>query len=231
MLSLTAASIGFIHTLTGPDHYIPFVVMARARQWSRARTALITVLCGIGHVGSSVVLGMIGVAMGIAVSHLEGVESFRGNLAGWGLIAFGLVYLIWGVRRAMRNRPHSHAHLHPDGIAHTHNHQHHEDHVHAHTEDGKRSITPWVLFTVFVFGPCEPLIPILMYPAAHESTAGLLIVTVIFGLVTIATMLGIVLFSLAGVRLLPMGKLERFSHALAGATILLCGVSIQFLGL
>jgi hypothetical protein len=28
-----------------------------------------------------------------------------------------------------------------------------------------------------------------------------------------------------------MARLERYSHALAGATILLCGIAIQFLGL
>jgi hypothetical protein len=56
-------------------------------------------------------------------------------------------------------------------------------------------------------------------------------VTAAFGSVTILTMLGIVLVSSFGINLLPMGKLERYSHALAGGTILLCGVAIQFLGL
>lgn len=28
-LTITAASVGFIHTLLGPDHYLPFIVMAR----------------------------------------------------------------------------------------------------------------------------------------------------------------------------------------------------------
>ena len=57
LLMWTAATIGFIHTLAGPDHYLPFVMMARARQWSQRKTLWITLLCGIGHVLSSVVLG------------------------------------------------------------------------------------------------------------------------------------------------------------------------------
>jgi hypothetical protein len=32
-----------------------------------------------------------------------------------------------------------------------------------------------------------------------------------------------------GVSLLPLGSLERYSHALAGASILLCGLGIRFL--
>ena len=30
LLSVTAISIGFIHTLLGPDHYLPFIVLSKA---------------------------------------------------------------------------------------------------------------------------------------------------------------------------------------------------------
>ena len=92
-------------------------------------------------------------------------------------------------------------------------------------------MTPWVLFTIFVLGPCEPLIPILMYPAARGSLWGLLLVTAIFGGVTILTMLGIVMASMWGISLIPMKKVEPYTHALAGGSICLCGMAIQFLGL
>ena len=67
----TAATLGLVHTLLGPDHYLPFVVMSRARKWSAVRTAWITFACGLGHVLSSVVLGLVGIAFGIAVMKLE----------------------------------------------------------------------------------------------------------------------------------------------------------------
>lgn len=227
-LTLTAASLGFFHTLMGPDHYLPFVVMARARRWSRASTAWITLLCGLGHIASSVVLGLAGIALGIAVTRLEGIEALRGDLAAWALIAFGLVYFAWGLKKAWRNRPHEHGHVHEDGIVHTHRHIHGTDHAHIHGDN--RRITPWVLFTIFVLGPCEPLIPVLMVPAAKESLSGLLWVTGVFGGVTIVTMMGIVLISLRGINLIPLEGLERYAHALAGGTICLCGIAVQFLG-
>ena len=31
LLSLTAISLGFFHTLLGPDHYLPFIVMSKAK--------------------------------------------------------------------------------------------------------------------------------------------------------------------------------------------------------
>ena len=230
ILLITAASVAFFHTVLGPDHYLPFIVMSRAGKWSNVKTVWVTIICGIGHVGSSVALGFIGIAFGVAIFHLQSVESFRGNIAGWSLIAFGVAYGAWGVRRAIKNKPHEHVHVHADGTYHSHGHTHHEEHAHPH-ETPQPSMTPWILFTVFVFGPCEPLIPILMYPAAKGSYWEVAIVTIVFGAITIATMLAIVLTSSFGLSLLPMGKLERYSHALAGFTILACGVAIQFLGL
>lgn len=232
MLLVTAASIGFLHTLFGPDHYIPFIVMAKAQKWSMTKTALITVLSGAGHVLSSVFLGLLGIAFGVALSRFEFFESFRGNIAIWALIVFGFVYTIWGIRRAIRNRPHEHIHLHSDGEAHGHEHIHTEEHVHVHDKNGRTvNITPWILFTILVFGPCEPLIPILMYPAAKNSYAGLAAVIIVFGICTITTMLALVLVSVYGISFIPGQRWERYSHAIAGATIFFCGVLIQVFGL
>jgi len=230
-LIILAASIGFFHTLFGPDHYLPFVMMSWSRGWSGLKTTLITFLCGLGHIGSSIVLGLIGVSVGIAVNKLEFLEGCRGNLAAWRLIAFGLVYFVWGLRRAYRNRPHVHSHTHESQAEHTHHHDHHREHVHVHNGKAKKSIAPWALFVIFVFGPCEPLIPVLMYPAAKNSFFGLVVVTSVFGAVTLGTMLSVVLLARAGVSFVPLSRLERYTHAIAGATILLCGLAIQFLGL
>ncbi len=230
LLIAAAASLGFIHTLLGPDHYLPFIFMSRAGNWSRARTTLVTLLCGLGHVGSSVILGMAGIALGTAATKIEAVEAVRGDLAAWFLIAFGLIYFAWGMRRAWRNRPHAHWHIHGDSDDHSHSHVHSKRHLHAHEKEGTTRLTPWVLFVIFLFGPCEPLIPLLMYPAAKESLLGVAWVAAVFGSVTIATMLGVVTLATLGLKLLPLKRLERYSHALAGAAVLLCGVGIKFMG-
>jgi nickel/cobalt transporter (NicO) family protein len=231
LLVITSASMGFIHTLLGPDHYLPFIVISRARKWSLIKTSWITFLCGLGHIGSSVLLGMIGIMFGIEVSKLKVLESVRGNIAGWLFIAFGLVYFIWGLRRAFRNQPHEHRHFHNSGDNHIHQHTHIKEHTHIHNEEEAVNLTPWILFTIFVFGPCEPLIPLIMYPAAKGNFWDVALVTGVFGATTIITMLSIVIIMSLGVNLVRLKKIERYSHALAGATIFLCGVAIQFLGL
>jgi nickel/cobalt exporter len=231
VLAGAAAGIGFLHTVIGPDHYLPFIVMGRARRWSLPKTLFISSLCGLGHVLSSVVLGIVGLGLGIAVTRLKGVESFRGGLAAWLLIGFGLAYFVWGLRRAMRNRPHRHPHAHLAVGEHEHAHIHGSGHCHPHVEAGKANITPWVLFTIFVFGPCEPLIPLVMYPAARHSTTGVVLVASAFGLTTILTMLAIIALSSWGLSFLRLGRFERFSHALAGAMIFVSGLAVWFLGL
>jgi len=226
ILLVTAASVGFIHTVTGPDHYLPFVVIAKARKWTMAKTSLITLACGIGHVGSSVVLGGLGIALGVMLSKIEGIESFRGNLAAWAFVLLGLGYMIWGIYRALRNKPHKHIHYHTGKTTHEHEHMNEQNHDHVHQTEKIVNLTPWVLILIFVLGPCEVLIPMLMYPAAEHGTKGIVLVSSVFAVSTIATMLVIVTLLTTGFNKIPFGKLERWTHAIAGATILLSGIAI-----
>jgi len=230
ILLVSAAAIGIFHTITGPDHYLTFIVMSRAKKWSLTKTFLITVVCGIGHVGSSVVIGFVGLALGVVISKLTFIEGVRGNLAAWMLIGFGLLYAVWGLHRIFIKKQHVHEHIHENGEYHTHSHSHTVGHAHVHKIKGK-TMTPWVLFLIFVFGPCEPLIPILMYPAAKNSVLGVVLVVSVFGIATIGTMTAVVMSSLWGLKRISFKSFERFSHVIAGFTIFFSGMAIQFLGL
>ncbi len=226
LLSLTAASVGFVHTVLGPDHYIPFIVMAREGMWRKTKTFWITLLCGIGHVLSSVVIGMTGLLAGHEINRLVKVESQRGTIAGWAILIFGAVYMIWGIYRVIINKPHKHWHFH-DNKWHKHEHRHDDgEHSHSHFVN----YTPWILFLIFVLGPCEPLIPLLMYPAAKASISGSLWVAFVFGVVTISTMLAIVFLFLRGIESIKIEKLSRYSSALAGMIIFITGIAVVFLG-
>ncbi|MBI5739089.1 MAG: sulfite exporter TauE/SafE family protein [Nitrospirae bacterium] len=231
VLLTAAASIGFFHTLLGPDHYLPFIAMARSGKWSLRKTTFVTVLCGVGHVLGSVLLGALGIMFGLAVSKVEAFESFRGSLATWVLITFGLIYFAWGMRKAYKNKTHEHVHAHEEEGNHAHVHSHADEHMHAHEAKERKNMTPWVLFIIFILGPCEPLIPMLMYPAAKNSFLALSLVTGVFGIMTVLTMLGVVLTSYFGINILPSGRMEKYTHAIAGAIICCCGVSILLFGL
>jgi hypothetical protein len=227
-LLLAAAGIALTHTLLGPDHYLPFVLLSRARGWSARRTGVITAICGIGHVGSSLLLGAVGLALGVAVGRLEQVEGSRGSLAAWALLAFGVAYAAWGVRRAVRLsrgiEPHEHGghiHLHSRG-----------DKPHQHGGAGAGSSTTfWALLVVFVLGPCEPLIPLFVLPASRGRWGTAALTAVVFSVITVATMVGLTLLGAAGLSPVRLGALARWDHALAGAIIAVTGLAVLFLGL
>jgi len=88
VLIFAAITISFIHTITGPDHYLPFIALSRSRGWSFSKTLWWTVVCGSGHIASSVLLGLGGAAIGWSLSKLQWIESVRGGLAGWVLLSF-----------------------------------------------------------------------------------------------------------------------------------------------
>jgi len=221
-----AAAVAVTHTALGPDHTLPFVMLSRARGWSRARTVAVTIVCGIAHVLSSVVLGMVGLAIGAGLGWFQRAEGIRGDWAAWALVGLGAAYALWGVRRALRRssglEPHAHeghVHVHPGGTTH-HHHSHHHD-----------PSTFWALFIVFALGPCEPLLPLFLVPASRGDWMLAGVTAAVFGLVTIVTMAVLVLAAHAGLERLPLGKLERWSHAAAGTVIAASGLAILFLGL
>jgi ABC-type nickel/cobalt efflux system permease component RcnA len=230
-LLLTALAVGIVHTLTGPDHFVPFVMLARAGGWTLPRTMVVTTLCGLAHVSRSVVIGLLGLAAGAAIAAVTSLEELRGNAAGYLLFGFGLAYTVWALRRAWRNTPHTHLHVHADGIVHRHVHVHDTQHAHLHSDIGSASdrhgrTTPWILFLIFVFGPCEPLIPILMYPAAKQSFVGTLAVTIAFGMATLLTMLLLVTLGYYSLAKWTNGALGRYAEVACGLSVAACGAAV-----
>ena len=203
---LTSLTAGLAHTLLGLDHYLPFIVLSKARGWSYRKTFWITLACGLGHILSAVLLGYLTFQLGFSLEKLNFIESLRGNLAGWALLVFGLIYLTWGLRLAFRKNVDI-------------------------TSPAQVGLLPWVLFIIFILGPCEPLIPIMMCPALQQNIAGVFWATGVFGVATIATMLAVVTVSYYGMKAPMFQRPWGFTHALAGLVMMLCGIGIQFLGL
>jgi ABC-type nickel/cobalt efflux system permease component RcnA len=236
-LLVSATAIAFVHTALGPDHTLPFVMLAKARRWSLKRTLVVTALCGVGHVLSSILLGGVGLLVGASTGWLEGVEGSRGDLAAWAMVAFGGVYALWGVRQALRARHglvlHSHGdHVHLHGHGHLgHAHAHPHGHSHGDERERQRATTFWTLFVIFALGPCEPLIPLFFLPASEGRWTLALVTAVVFSLVTIATMVALVGLATAGIARISFRPLERWAHSLAGGVIAASGLAVLFLGL
>ncbi len=222
----SAATFGFVHTILGPDHYLPFIVLSKARNWSGNKTMWITFFSGVGHVASSVLIGMIGIALGISLNKLEFIESFRGEMVGWMLFAFGIGYTIYGIYKYLNSTHHFHL---PDFLV----PKKVRDLRHLPVENQKEDntkLTPWILFLIFVFGPCEVLIPLLIFPAYESSTFGMIAVALIFGITTVLTMMLAVYIGYKGFSLVKFKKQESYLHLVAGMLILVSASGILFFG-
>jgi nickel/cobalt exporter len=213
-LVLAAATVGALHTMA-PDHWMPFAALARARHWTPVRAARTTILCGFGHVTVSAALGIAAAFAGLGVIRLLG-----GRLAGlatWLLMAFGTVYLIWGLRRSLRRDPL--AVIHPNDHHHLHGHN---DHDHG--------LTEWSLFLLFSADPCVAVIPMIIASAgAGWNTVGAVVLA--YELATIGTMVVLVLAAHAGARALHAPWIDRYGDAIAGALIVSVGAAMAVLGM
>jgi hypothetical protein len=201
LLLLGAATIGALHT-AAPDHWMPFAALGRARGWTPLRTARTTILCGFGHVTVSALLGIISVFLGLGAVKLLGghLETF----ATWMLMAFGVIYMIWGLHRSFRP---------------AHDHHHHE-----------RGLTEWSLFLLFSADPCVAVIPMIV-AAAGEGWPAVIAVVVAYELATIGTMVILATAALVGAGVFRAPWLDRFGHAAAGALIAAVGVAMAVTGL
>lgn len=208
VLIVSAASVAFFHALA-PDHWLPFVALAKASHWNMQRLGWIAFWAGVGHVLSSLLLGLLGLWLGLAVQHVQGLDVWRGNIGIGLLIGFGVAYALWGLKHA----------------------QHHHPHVSVQEAVKLYAVRRmWMLFAIIVFGPCEPLIP-LMFVASKHGMPTVWAISLVFSAVTVGMVVGQSLLSYAGVRLIAATWMERYAHALAGLVIVLTAVFVWVAGI
>lgn len=207
-LLISAISLAVLHSLA-PDHWLPFVALAKSSRWSRARLTGVTTVAGLGHVVSSLFLGAVGLLAGLGLERLQTTEHTRALAVPWLIVGFGVAYAFWGLKHAQH--PHPHVSV--------------EQTVKAYAI--RRM---WMLMAIVVFGPCEPLIP-LMFLAYHYGWAAVLVVSALFSAVTVGMIVGQSLLAHAGAQLIRSHVFERYAHTIAGVVIALTGVLVLAFGI
>lgn len=203
ILLFSSLTIGLLHALA-PDHWLPFVMLAKAQNWSKWKITSITFLAGLGHVSSSLLIGAIGVLLGLGAEKINLFESSRGNIASLLLIGFGVAYMVWGIKNWGRK--------------------------HTHKIDKAKIVSYWTLFALIVFGPCEPMIPLIFAGYAFGWSAILLVFTV-FAIATIGMMMLQVHAGVFGLSFIRSHWLEHANDVIAGGVIILTGIAIRFFGI
>ena len=201
-LAVAGATVGALHALA-PDHWLPIAAVSRARGWSLARTGRVALLCGIGHVTVSALLGVLALVSGTAV--VEALGARTGAVASVLLIGFGAAYGLWGLRR----------------LAHRH--------AHAHVDHDPSRTTTWTLFAIYCADPCIAVVPI-VFAAASLSRAATVAIVLVYELATIVTMVALAVAARAGAQRVRGRWVERYGDATAGGMIVATGVLVALLG-
>jgi hypothetical protein len=223
-IAITGFTVAFFHAAI-PTHWLPFVLTARAQRWNHAKALGITALAGSGHVVFTAVLGLLLTLFGFALH--EKIGDWFPRIAGGALLLFGLFYLyrqligkVHGHSRVLGENPQVHAAHHPPDGHHGNGSQPALMHAPPPVSD-RIAITS--LLALLTFSPCESFVPFYVYGIRY-GWMGFALLTAILSVATVAGMIVFTWLTLAGMRRINLGLLEKYELGLMGA--LLCAVGI-----
>ncbi|MBA4138810.1 MAG: hypothetical protein C0518_16005 [Opitutus sp.] len=227
-LAATGFTVAFFHAAI-PTHWLPFVLVARARGWTRGKTIAVAMAAGLGHVLLTSLLGL-----GIAWLGLQLDEHF-GEMFSKGAGALLLAIALWFFWRQARGGVlHHHVggsgHQPTSHCGHDHNHTHMEEEL-KDTDLVSRRAGDWAaitgLFTMLTLSPCEGFLPVYLSGVAYGWRG----FVVLSGILAVGTLAGMLLFTwltLVGFAKLPIQKLERYEAALLGTIFAALGLLMLF---
>ncbi len=202
-LIISALTVGFLHALA-PDHWLPFTALGRANGWSRSRLAGVMLLAGCAHLITAFALGFLAIHWGFSLAEVTAWDGSRARILPFLLVGFGLAYLLWALKMETR--------------------------LPAAAAAEKRSGSLKILFFLVIFGPCEPLVPIL-FASALKGWHSILATSAVFSLATLMTMV----LAAQAAYLIPKCAVERksvrFSNVLAGGLMVVSGIVICIFGI
>jgi nickel/cobalt transporter (NicO) family protein len=236
-LFAAAAGVGFGHAVL-PDHWVPLAVLGRARRYPLAKIARLSGLAGVAHVLLSIVLGALIIVVGLQFR--SSVASAQDAVIGGLLIATGLALGVLQATGHGHHHDHDHDHDHSDGHGdgdgdgHGHPRGHaHEHHApapaHRHADpDASRGVRRLAAIMVPFGAAASPDLTILpVFLAATTAGVATAVGSVlIFGAVTIGTIVGLTLGAAAGGYQVKGEWLDRWGNAVTAGVLVVIGVLV-----
>jgi len=226
-VAATGFTVAFLHAAI-PTHWLPFVLVSRARNWSRAKTIAVTSLAGMGHVALTSLLGLIIAFFGFELDESLG-EAFP-LIAGGVLILISVFYL-W---RQLTGR--GIMHHHPPGS------QHHADEhcghelANSHWQEEMKGSTlvsnrsgDWAaisgLFVMLTLSPCEGFLPVYL-SGVQFGWYGFFVLSTILAVATLAGMTLFTWLALVGFERFRLKSFERYEAGLLALLFAVLGVLV-----
>jgi len=195
------------HSLV-PDHWVPYVVIARAHHWTRQRTVWMAAVGAVAHLVSTAAVGLI-LALFFQSFLNRGGEIIE-DLTGLLVVGIGGAFVWRGIVHAKRGQTHG------DVCGH-----------HERQADKEDSL---LLGAVLGLRPCVEALPIFL--AAASKGLPVAAATVLgWALASVLGMVVIVSIGRARLEKIRLGWLEQHAETLAGVTIIFVGLGVFLFGL
>jgi nickel/cobalt exporter len=229
-IAATGFTVAFLHAAI-PTHWLPFVLVSRARGWSRGKTLGVVALAGAGHVVLTSLLGLAIAWFGFKLDERVGA-AFPWIAAGF-LGAMGLFYF-WrqwrgggichhpvpgGHHRESAHCGHEEAHTHWDEEL--------KDSALVSTKSGDRAAVGG-LFLMLTLSPCEGFLPIYL-AGVKFGRMGFFTLSAILAVAALAAMLLFTSLALHGLERFKIKFVERYEAGLLGALFAVLGVLVVVL--
>lgn len=222
--------VAFLHAAL-PTHWLPFVLVGRARGWARRKTLAVTAAAGVGHVALTSLLGLLIAWFGFTLNERVG-HAFPWIAAGV-LAALGLFYLY---RQSIGAGI---LHHHPPGTAHHAGEHCGEALDHTHWDDELKD-TPLVsaragdsaaiggLFMMLTVSPCEAFLPIYL-AGVQYGWRGFAVLSGILAIAALAAMMLFTWLALFGFERIRIRHFERREAGVVGTIFLILAVMVLLL--
>jgi len=202
MIALITGSLllSVLHALI-PNHWLPVLAISRKENWTLNQTTSVTLLAGLAHALSTV---LIGVAIGLAgVTLADHVDSFAGIIAPSILILLGLFYVY-------QHHRHKHFHLHaqPEVLS-------------------KRKAVITIAIAMF-FSPCFEIEAYFLIAGTYGWPM-IVLLSILYTVVTVSGMVIWVRLTYKGLVKLNWHTLEHNAGIITGVTLILTGLVAFFI--
>lgn len=225
-IAVTGFTVAFFHAAI-PTHWLPFVLVSRARGWGRGKTLLVAAFAGVGHVLLTSLLGL-GIAW-FGFKADEEIGHVFSQIAGGILFLVG-GYFLWQQFRGAGIRHHviagSHHHASEQCGHERESHWEHELNESRLVSGDRAAIGG--LFLMLTLSPCEAFLPIYL-SGVQFGWSGFFLLSAILA---VATLTGMTLFTwltLIGFGRFQLKRFERWEAGLLGVLFVALGVIVYFL--
>jgi len=199
-LTIGALLISVAHAFL-PTHWLPFVLVGRARKWTKRRIMAVAAVAGLGHVLATIVLGFFIFLLGFKMA--EHVGHWVHLISGLFLIGIGVLFCV--------------NHF-------LHHHHHHGPHEKEFVTDRAAILS---LFGLMTFSPCEAILPVFLAAGTVGWQTVLPLLAIIF-ISTVGVMLTLVFLTASGMERVKSKLLETCEYLVVGLILIVLGALVIF---